>query len=970
MKRALLTILVSVLITVAAAVMSVSYMHYSDRMIFEESVSHLEELYSYISLQISNIQQNTLASMHQQVSQLEYFSGSRQDDGFVRKMIDDWQNSLGFETFYFVSGNGEMMDTSGHYKRFDLGGDIVDLLLKEKDIVSDVSLPGADSQTLYGVKCAPLEYDGFAFEAIAVVFRNDSMLGLLNISAFDGETENYVISDEGRIIMNGSSFRESADRFYNLFDYLSHHSDMTSVQLAQIESAISSEVSGAVSLKIRDVSYYMIYRPISFSSWSLVGMIESDIVNRNINLLQQATAGLGVMVAGAVLIIILMFVLYLVAKEKNRQSDEIRFRDELFDGLSHNVNDVFIILEHNTGAVSSITSNIREIMGVQPEEVKADLSAIDPEDPECAIAKKLDELHSGNERVFWSEEYTNRADGTGKYLEITAYSTHFSTLERDVIVIADRSEDRRLRDALASSLEIARNANSAKSNFLANMSHDIRTPMNAIIGFSTLLVRDASDPERVLEIAKKLSSSSQHLLGLINDVLDMSKIESGKTSLNITDVSLSSLLMSISEIVGVQVRARQQSFEIRTRGAMPEHILADSLRLNQILLNLLSNAVKYTGRGGHIELLAECTGNRGATSHFRFTVTDDGQGMSPEFMKVIFEPFSRESSAMTGQIQGTGLGMSITKSLIDLMGGTITVESEVGRGSVFTVDLDFTRVEEEDSAEFFREAGVTHVLVADDEKDVCDDVTRALSDAGISAESASGGLEAVEKAVSAVNGGNAFDVLIIDWKMPDLDGVETVRRIRAQVGPEVPIFILSSYDMSEIEDEARAAGVDIFLPKPFFLSGFQRALQQYRDESAGAAGDEDVAMFAGLNILIAEDNEINAEIITELLGILGINATVTGDGEEAVKRFASSGEDEFDMIFMDIQMPKMDGHQAARAIRKSSHSRALSIPIIAMTANAFEDDKRASLDAGMNAHIAKPIDFDRLRLVIAEYMRR
>ena len=206
--------------------------------------------------------------------------------------------------------------------------------------------------------------------------------------------------------------------------------------------------------------------------------------------------------------------------------------------------------------------------------------------------------------------------------------------------------------------------------------------------------------------------------------------------------------------------------------------------------------------------------------------------------------------------------------------------------------------------------------------------------------------------------------------MPDLDGVETVRRIRAQVGPEVPIFILSSYDMSEIEDEARAAGVDIFLPKPFFLSGCQRARQQDRDEAAGAAGEEDVAMFAGLNILIAEDNEINAEIITELLGILGINATVTGDGEEAVKRFASSGEDEFDMIFMDIQMPKMDGHQAARAIRKSSHSRALSIPIIAMTANAFEDDKRASLDAGMNAHIAKPIDFDRLRLVIAEYMRR
>ena len=368
--------------------------------------------------------------------------------------------------------------------------------------------------------------------------------------------------------------------------------------------------------------------------------------------------------------------------------------------------------------------------------------------------------------------------------------------------------------------------------------------------------------------------------------------------------------------------------------------------------------------------MAECTGSRGMTSHFRFTVTDNGQGMSPEFLKIIFEPFSRENSDMTGQIQGTGLGMSITKSIIDLMGGTIKVESEIGKGSVFTVDLDFTRAEEEDSREFFSKAGITRVLVADDEADVLEDVTGVLKDAGLHAEAASGGLEAVEKTVSAANDGNPFDVLIIDWKMPDLDGVGTVRRIRAEVGPEVPIFILSSYDMSEIEEEARAAGVDIFLPKPFFLSGFQRAIKQYRAETPTEENDDDFSSISGLSILIAEDNEINAEIITELLATVGITATVAPDGEEALNKFTSSEEYEYDMIFMDIQMPKMDGYQAARAIRQSAHPRALSIPIIAMTANAFEDDKKASLDAGMNAHIAKPIDFDRLKLVIAEYVRR
>ncbi|MGN0906206.1 MAG: hypothetical protein ACI4NM_03590, partial [Bullifex sp.] len=475
MKRAFLTILVSVFITAFVIVMSISYMNYSDRMIFEESVSHLEEIYSYLSKQISSIQLNTLSSMHQLSSQLEYFAGTRQDDGFVRKMIADFQASMGFEEFYFVSRNGEMMNPSGRYRRFDLGGDIVDLIIDGKDIVSDVSLPGADSHTLYGVKCESLEYDGFSFEAIAVVFRNDSVLDLLNISAFDGMSENFVITSDGRIVMNGSSYRDSEDRFYNLFDYLSHNSDMSAAWLAVLEKAVRADESGAMSVMINDVSYYMIYRDIPHSAWNLVGMIESEIVNRNINRLQGATAALGAGVAGALVLLIVIFLLYLISKEKQRQRDEIRFRDELFDGLSHNVNDAFIVLEHGTGAVTYITSNIRDIMGVSCEEVTNDLSSLDPETPECAIKCKLAELHQGAERVFWSEEYTNRIDGTAKYLEITAYTTHFSTLERDVIVIADRSEDRRLRDALASSLEIARNANSAKSNFLANMSHDLRT---------------------------------------------------------------------------------------------------------------------------------------------------------------------------------------------------------------------------------------------------------------------------------------------------------------------------------------------------------------------------------------------------------------------------------------------------------------------------------------------------------------
>ena len=724
-----------------------------------------------------------------------------------------------------------------------------------------------------------------------------------------------------------------------------------------------------LSTKIESVPYYLVSVPLEQSGWILVGMVDAGVVNKNINQLQNLTMGLGFSVSALLLVILFSIVVTSYIKTKKRQQDEIMFRDSLFSDLSQNVNDVFVILEEKTDEVVYVTPNIDSVLGVKEEDVKKDIASIDGINGDRLIASNLMELNK-KDKISWTQEYLNNDIGETRYLEITAYHTEFGSLKRIVIVISDRSEERKLQNALSSSLEIAKNANAAKSNFLANMSHDIRTPMNAIVGYSTLLIKDADDKNKVIEIGKKITYSSQHLLSLINDVLDMSKIESGRTSLNSDKVDVSEVINNISEIVQVQTKSKKQSFEIKTKGNIPPYIYADKLRLTQILLNLLSNAVKYTEKNGTISLVVEGYGNNGQTCHLRFIVSDNGQGMSREFIEKIFEPFSRETNSMTNKIQGTGLGMSITKSIIDLMGGTIDIQSELGKGSVFTVDLIFSVPLDENDDNFFADHEITRVLVGDDEIDVTENIQSILSDAGLECDAAIGGLESVDKATRSYEDNNSYDVIILDWKMPDMDGVECVRRIRKEIGKDVPIFVLSSYDVSEIEDEAKKAGVDLFLPKPFFLSNFQRVLDTYyqnkaNTEEEGNNSDD----FSGVKILVAEDNEINAEIITELLDSIGIKCVIAEDVLEALRVFTEESPDEFDMIFMDIQMPIMDGYESARRIRASNNTRAKSIPIIAMTANAFEDDVKASMASGMNAHISKPIDFERLKSIIKSFRR-
>ena len=515
-------------------------------------------------------------------------------------------------------------------------------------------------------------------------------------------------------------------------------------------------------------------------------------------------------------------------------------------------------------------------------------------------------------------------------------------------------------------------ANRAKREFLFNMSHDIRTPMNAIIGFTSLAATHIDNREQVLDYLKKISTSSQHLLSLINDVLDMSRIESGKVKIEEKAVHLPDLVHDVRSIIQPNVAAKRLSLFIDTMDIEDEDIITDPLRLNQILLNILSNAIKFTPTGGMISIrIAQKNGAPKGCVCYEFRIKDNGIGMSEEFQKHIFEEFSREESSTVSGIQGTGLGMSITKNIVDLMGGTIALTSEPGKGSEFIVTLCFTRSGQKAEPKQLPQLEGLRALVADDDTNTCLNVSTMLSKIGMRPEWTISGKEAVIRTKYAVEQGDEFSVYIIDWLIPDMNGIEIVRQIRKVIGNRCPIIILTAYDWADIEDEARAAGVTAFCEKPLFLSELRRVLAEpFRAEPASNPAQPTAADLKGKKLLLVEDNELNREIALEILKEAGFVVDTAEDGAVAVQKIKQAAPGQYDLILMDIQMPNLDGYEATRQIRALPDAEKASIPIFAMTANAFEEDRQNALAAGMNGHIAKPLDVPHLLCVLADALKK
>lgn len=533
------------------------------------------------------------------------------------------------------------------------------------------------------------------------------------------------------------------------------------------------------------------------------------------------------------------------------------------------------------------------------------------------------------------------------------------------------AEEKKHHEELAEAYQMAQQANRAKTIFLNNMSHDIRTPMNAIIGYTTLTTKHIDNTDAVRDYLGKITQSSNHLLSLINDVLDMSRIESGRVNISESEESLSEILHSLRDIVQADVNAKQLRFFIDTVDLSDENIFCDKLRLNQVLLNILSNAIKYTPPGGTVAMrITEKKSDKSDRAVYEFCVKDDGIGMSEEFAKTVFDPFTRESTTTVSGIQGTGLGMAITKNIVDMMGGTIVCHSTEHVGTEFTVTLEFKLQTEHKEIEVVPDFEGCRGLVVDDDMNSCQSISAMLRQVGMRSEWCMYGKEAVARTDEAIRIGDHFQVYIIDWQMADMNGVETARRIRKLVGEDAPIIILTAYDWSDIEEEARAAGVTDFASKPLFPSDLRRVLMRAcgSDDRSKVPADESAVDFTGRKILLVEDNELNQEIATEILKEAGFVVDTAENGQIACDTLFAKPAGSYDLVLMDVQMPVMDGYEATRTIRAFQDKGIADIPIIAMTANAFTEDQQKATEAGMNGYAAKPIDIPKLFETLREIL--
>ncbi|MCI9144047.1 MAG: response regulator [Lachnospiraceae bacterium] len=525
---------------------------------------------------------------------------------------------------------------------------------------------------------------------------------------------------------------------------------------------------------------------------------------------------------------------------------------------------------------------------------------------------------------------------------------------------------------LMEALQAAQVASQSKTTFLSNMSHDIRTPMNAVLGFTALLAREAENPAKVREYTKKITASGQHLLSLINDILDVSKIESGKIVLTFEKFSLNDVVSSVDTIIRPMARARRQNFHVEVRGIKHEYLIGDETRINQILINLLSNAVKYTPEGGNI--CFRITGLKQRSSqyeHIRIEVEDNGYGMTQEYLKTIFDAFTRAENSTTNKVQGTGLGMAITKNIVELMGGTIDVSSEVDKGSLFRVELECRIPEEQADRQFWKECGIERILVIDNDEDSCETIQMLMKDVDVQVSAARSVEEALRQIRSPAGERQSCQLVLLDCDVPDMKGVRTVQALGEALPGEIPILLLTDQYADETEEFSPFENADV-LTKPFFMSALKEKIIEMRSglKTEERTEIDGSSSLEGLHFLAAEDNEINAEILAEILQMEGADCDIVENGQLAVERFEGSGEGEFDAILMDVQMPVMNGYEATREIRALNRGDAGRIPIIAMTANAFAEDEKEALDAGMNAHVAKPLDVELFKKVIRQYVKR
>lgn len=871
-------------------------------------------------------------------------------------------------------------------------------------LISTEKPDGVRKQVVLAMPVDNIIFQGARIEACFIQLDIESMLSSLTVQTDYNESYWSLYHRNGEDLANNDFGNLKAGM--NLLSELENADIQSGFSYEQLVDDFANGREGQISFRYMGSQENLCYIPVDGTNWMLTVLIRDNVITDQISFVSNDMMKRSVI--QIIITVFVMLIVFFILIRQIRQNAKVLLEQEKADG--DKIRAAYARIEKEQMSMDNIhaamgsglwgmefneqaeikycmwSDTFRKMVGYDteeefPNEIESWINLLYEEDKEQAVQEYWDtvmdytgektydveyRLHTGKAGLRWfhaAGRLSRREDGspisfTGLFIDIDDEKKMEEQLERQKID---------LEDALAA----AQHANKAKTTFLNNMSHDIRTPMNAIIGFTSLAAAHIDNIEKVQDYLAKITTSSNHLLSLINDVLDMSRIESGKVKIEEKETSLPEIMHDLKTIVQADVTSKQLEFYIDTADVVNEHVMCDKLRLNQVLLNLLSNAMKFTKPGGLVGVRIVQKGNAPeGWASYEFEIKDSGIGMSKEFLEHVFEPFERERTSTVSGIQGTGLGMAITKNIVDMMNGTITVESEEGKGSTFTVALQFKTCTSSVRQEVIPELNGLRALVADDDFNTCSSVTKMLSVIGMRPDWTTSGKEAVLRAQLATEQSDEYAVYIIDWLMPDMNGVEVVRRIRNIIGEEKPIIILTAYDWSDIEQEAREAGVTAFCSKPIFLSELREILEApFVVQNTVDDTEEEAISFEGKKILLVEDNELNQEIAVEILGETGFVIDVADDGEVAVEKMKEAQPGQYDLILMDIQMPKMNGYEATRQIRAMDNPDIASIPIIAMTANAFDEDKKEALNAGMNGHIAKPIDIPVLLEVLHDILK-
>ena len=832
-KKRILAVLAALLLGIGIWTSFVVFTDFMEHTIYEESTAHLTEIYHQANQTLYNKVSLNWGVMRMWTPYLE----SAQSDADVCSFLAQAKGEYHFTDFFFVSRDGSYIALDGERGYLDLGRTLSQLILEQQPIVANSVVPDKPEIMVFAVPTEKGSYQGFDYEAIAVTYNNRDLVDSLKISAFEGHGSTFAVLPDGRVVLDSSS----ADMrgVHNILAMLKNSAGFTAEQVDALQDSFAAGESGNLEFSINGVSYYMVYGSASFQNWTILGIAPKSVVNANMNRLQYTTMAVMSGTTGMLAVAALLLVVQNNRQKLRKKDQQLLAREELFSNLSRNVDDVFLMIDTETRKVEYVSPNVQRILGLSPEAVQEDLYVLYPagDDSGASRLENLMQMEQGVQQE-WEREFVNQETGEPRYIHVTGFINDVQGARKCIVDLSDRTGEHQTTLAVEAALEVAEKASKAKTDFLSNMSHDIRTPMNAIIGITTLMKNELHQPEKLAEHLGKLETSGRLLLGIINDILDMSRIESGKTTLNIEKTNLPQQVSQLDSIIRQQASQRRQTFTVENH-VQHENVLADPNRLNQVLMNILSNAVKYTPQGGHIRLDVEELSHTEHYAKYRFVVQDDGIGMSEEFQKTLFDPFTREEKSGTNRVQGTGLGMAITKSIVDLMGGTIHVESASGKGSRFEVVLEFPIDAEADKvqtasalpeeAEAVSPLSGMKFLCAEDNAINAEILEMLLETKGASCTICSNGQEIVDAFASVKPG--EYDMILMDVQMPVMDGLEATRRIRNgenPLGRIIPILAMTANAFLEDMQKSKEAGMDEHLSKPVDIAALEQTVKRFR----------------------------------------------------------------------------------------------------------------------------------------------